>query len=171
MCACIPQEPREPVCRGGPYVCASHGRPCMPASHGEARLRASRGDPGGTRVRSCRRRSSPTSPCPRRCPGQAPSGDSWARRRAAGATRVSPVDKQRDAIPRGCRLGATFVHTRVENRGRVGACASIFRSGYLGSARQSQAPLAAARRVPSSPGAPGARRHRQQSSERVIKRL
>lgn len=44
-------------------------------------------------------------------PRRAPSGEWWARRRAAGAPCASPVDKQRDAVSRGWRFGAAFVRT------------------------------------------------------------
>lgn len=50
--------------------------------------------PWGTRVRLCHRRSSSTSPCSCCFPRRVPLGDLWARRRAAGETCVSPVDKE-----------------------------------------------------------------------------
>lgn len=110
-------------------------------------------EPWGTRVRSCHCRSSSMSPCPRHFPRRAPSGDSWVGRRVAGETHVSSVDKQRDTVSRGCWFGAMFVHTPVENRVRVGDCASKYRPGYLGSAALAS-PLTAAGGVPPRP-APG----------------
>lgn len=84
---------------------------------------------------------------------------------------TSPVDKQRDAVSRGCWFSATFVHTRVENRVCVGGCASKYRLDYLGSVLHSQAhSLQLAESLP-RPAPPGAHWHRQQSSEQVIKRL
>lgn len=84
---------------------------------------------------------------------------------------MSSVDKQRDAVSRGCWFSAMFVHTRVENRVCVGGRASKYRLDYLGSVLHSQAhSLQLAESLP-RPAPPGAHWHRQQSSEQVIKRL
>lgn len=43
------------------------------------------------------------------------SGDGWVRRRAAGELCIPPVDKQRDAVSRGCVSVQRLYTPRVEH--------------------------------------------------------
>lgn len=151
ICVHIPEETM--------HVCIPQGSTlvCIPQGH------------RGTCVRSCHCRSSSASPCPHHFPRRVQVTCGRGGVRVVRCT--SPVDKQRDAVSRGCWFSATFVHTRVENRVCVGGCASKYRLDYLGSVLHSQAhSLQLAESLP-RPAPPGAHWHRQQSSEQVIKRL
>lgn len=141
MHAGIPQGPQVPASCWGPRVPASRE---MPASHRGACLRASHGSPG---ARVSRRAAAGAAPCPHACavsPGehlQVTRG--WGGVCLVRHTCLLSTNRETPSP----EAGATFVHTPVENRVRVGDCASKYRPGYLGSAALAS-PLSAARGVP-----------------------